>query len=115
MGPISGSLRILGGTRLRKIPSLRGQWVLDEAFGDEREIVREPSVDPAFERANPGDPFGSSSSATRALVASLPTQGDACSNAGNVFSFIDPLSSPPICWLWKWILVLGVVPDVTRA
>ena len=32
---------------------------LDEAFGDEREIVREPGVDPAFERANPGDSFGS--------------------------------------------------------
>ena len=32
---------------------------LDEAFGNEREIVREPSVDPAFERANPGDSFGS--------------------------------------------------------
>jgi len=32
---------------------------LDEAFGNEREIVREPGVDPAFERANPGDSFGS--------------------------------------------------------
>jgi hypothetical protein len=31
----------------------------DEAFGNEWEIVREPSVDPAFERANPGDSFGS--------------------------------------------------------
>ena len=32
---------------------------LAEAFGNEREIVREPGVDPAFERANPGDSFGS--------------------------------------------------------
>jgi hypothetical protein len=32
---------------------------LDEAFGNEREIVREPSVDAAFERANSGDSFGS--------------------------------------------------------
>jgi hypothetical protein len=31
------------------------------------------------------------------------------------FSFIDPLLSSPICWLWKGILVLGVVPDVSRA
>ena len=31
----------------------------DEAFGHEWEIVREPGVDPAFERANPGDAFGS--------------------------------------------------------
>ena len=33
--------------------------VLDRGFGDEREIVPEPSVDPAFERANSGDSFGS--------------------------------------------------------
>ena len=32
---------------------------LDEAFGNEWKIVREPGVDPAFERANPGDSFGS--------------------------------------------------------
>ena len=31
---------------------------LDEAFGDGWEIVREPGIDPAFERANPGDSFG---------------------------------------------------------
>ena len=31
----------------------------DEAFRNEWEIVREPGVDPAFERANPGDSFGS--------------------------------------------------------
>jgi len=31
---------------------------LDEAFGNEWKIVREPGVDPAFERANPGDSFG---------------------------------------------------------
>ena len=29
----------------------------DEAFSNEWEIVREPGVDPAFERANPGDFF----------------------------------------------------------
>ena len=32
---------------------------LDEGFGNEREIVGEPGVDPAFERADPGDSFGS--------------------------------------------------------
>ena len=32
---------------------------LDEAFGNEWEIVCEPSGDAAFERANPGDSFGS--------------------------------------------------------
>ena len=31
---------------------------LVEAFGNEWEIVREPGVDPAFERASPGDSFG---------------------------------------------------------
>jgi hypothetical protein len=36
-----------------------GNGFLDEVFGDEREIVREPGIDPAFERANPGDAFGS--------------------------------------------------------
>ena len=30
-----------------------------EALGNEWEIVREPGVDPAFERTNPGDSFGS--------------------------------------------------------
>ena len=33
--------------------------LFDEAFGNEWEIVREPSVDPALERAHPGDSFGS--------------------------------------------------------
>lgn len=32
---------------------------LDQAFGNEWEFVREPGVDSAFERANPGDSFGS--------------------------------------------------------
>jgi hypothetical protein len=32
---------------------------LDDAFGDEWEIVREPSIDTALERANPGDSFSS--------------------------------------------------------
>jgi hypothetical protein len=54
-----------------KIPSLKDNGFLDEAFGNEGEIVREPSVDPAFERANPGDSLARSSSATRALVASV--------------------------------------------
>jgi hypothetical protein len=30
-----------------------------EVFGNKREIVREPGIDPAFERANPGDSFRS--------------------------------------------------------
>ena len=54
--------------RLRFLSALRGcekyllsedSGFLDEAFGNEREIVREPGVDPAFERANPGDSFRS--------------------------------------------------------
>jgi hypothetical protein len=32
---------------------------IDEALGNERKILREPGIDPAFERANPGDSFGS--------------------------------------------------------
>lgn len=32
---------------------------LHEVFGNEREIIREPGVDPAFERADPGNSFGS--------------------------------------------------------
>ena len=44
---------------------------LDEAFGNEWKIVREPGVDPAFERANPGDSFGSQQQRHTALVASL--------------------------------------------
>ena len=53
----------IGTTRVRKIskrrPSLRGERTFDEAFGNEWEIGREPGVDAAFERANPGDSFGS--------------------------------------------------------
>jgi hypothetical protein len=44
---------------LGKIPLSKHNGFLDEAFGNEREIVREPSVDAAFERPNPGDSFGS--------------------------------------------------------
>jgi len=51
--------RILTTPAAAKIPSLREERFLDEAFGNEREIVREPSVDPSFKRANPGDSFGS--------------------------------------------------------
>jgi hypothetical protein len=44
---------------------------LDEAFGNEWEIVREPGIDPAFERRTLVIPLARSSSATRALFASL--------------------------------------------
>jgi hypothetical protein len=43
--------------RLRKVLLSKDNGFLDEIFGNEREIVREPGVDPAFERANPGDSF----------------------------------------------------------
>ena len=33
---------------------VRRDWVV----GNERQIVREPGIDPAFERAHSGDPFG---------------------------------------------------------
>jgi hypothetical protein len=45
--------------RLRKVLVSKDSGFLDEAFGHEREIVREPCVDPAFERAYPGDSFSS--------------------------------------------------------
>ncbi|HEX6172778.1 MAG TPA: hypothetical protein VF089_02100 [Candidatus Binatia bacterium] len=49
-----------GGTSgCEKYFSQKDNGFLDDAFGKEREIVREPSVDPAFERANPDDSFGS--------------------------------------------------------
>jgi hypothetical protein len=60
-GPISEAHE-----RLHERPAAPNKYLLskdngflDEAFGNEREIVREPSIDPAFERANPGDSFGS--------------------------------------------------------
>jgi hypothetical protein len=37
----------------------KGSGFLDNGFCNEREIVREPGVDAAFERANSGDSFGS--------------------------------------------------------
>jgi hypothetical protein len=43
---------------------------LRQAFSNEREIVREPSVDAAFERANSGDSCGSQQQ--RQLVSLLP-------------------------------------------
>ena len=52
------TLRISGGSSEKYLLS-RDCGILDEAFGNEWEMVREPSVDPAFERANPGDSFGS--------------------------------------------------------
>ena len=52
--------RIFAGTGdCEKYLLSKDNGFLDEAFGNEWEIVREPSVDPAFERANPGDSFGS--------------------------------------------------------
>jgi len=47
------------GRKSGKHPFSKDNGFLDEAFGNERKIVREPSVDPAFERANPGDSFAS--------------------------------------------------------
>jgi hypothetical protein len=52
-------MRIFGGTNgCEKYLLSKDNGFLDEAFGTEREIVREPSIDPAFERANPGNAFG---------------------------------------------------------
>ncbi len=54
------TLRIVGGTSgSEKYLLSKDNGFLDEAFGNEWEIVREPSVDPAFERADPGDSFSS--------------------------------------------------------
>ena len=54
------TFRIVGGTSgCEKYFLSKDNWFLDEAFGNEREIIREPGVDPAFERTNPGDYFGS--------------------------------------------------------
>ena len=54
------TFRIFVGTRrLKKYLLSEDNGFLDEAFGNEWEIVREPGVDPAIERANPGDSFGS--------------------------------------------------------
>ena len=48
-----------GSSGCEQHPLSKDNRFLDEAFGNEREIVREPGIDPAFERANPGDSFGS--------------------------------------------------------
>jgi hypothetical protein len=40
--------------RLQKILLSTGNGFLAEAFGNEREIVREPSIDPAFEQGSLG-------------------------------------------------------------
>jgi len=54
------TFRTFGGTSgCEKYLLSKDNGFLDEAFGNEREIVREPGVDPAFKRANPGDSFGS--------------------------------------------------------
>jgi hypothetical protein len=49
--------------RVRKIRSLRDNGLFDEVFGNEWEILRDPSVDPGFEWANAGDSFGSTAAA----------------------------------------------------
>ena len=41
-----------------KYPPSEDNGFLNQAFSNEREIVREPRVDSAFERAHPGDSFG---------------------------------------------------------
>jgi len=48
-----------GSSGCEQYPLSKDNRFVDEAFGNEREIVREPGIDPAFERANPGDSFGS--------------------------------------------------------
>jgi hypothetical protein len=54
------TLRIVGrASGAEKYLLSKDNGFLDEAFGNEWEIVREPSVDPAFERANPDDSFSS--------------------------------------------------------
>ena len=54
------TFRIFAGTSgCEKCLLSEDNGFLDEAFGNEREIVREPGVDPALERANAGDSFGS--------------------------------------------------------
>jgi len=54
------ALRNFGGTcGCGKYLLSEDNGFLDDAFGHEWEIIREPGVDPAFERANPGDSFGS--------------------------------------------------------
>jgi hypothetical protein len=47
------------GTMATARRSLKDNGFLDAAFGNEWEIVLEPGVDPAFERADSGDSFGS--------------------------------------------------------
>ena len=51
-------MRISGGSSEKYLLS-RDCGILDEAFGNEWEIVREPGINPAFERANSRDAFGS--------------------------------------------------------
>ena len=61
--PLERFRMLVGGSLSSGIPrscKLCNQIISgDEAFGNEREIVREPGVDSAFERANPGDSLGS--------------------------------------------------------
>jgi hypothetical protein len=47
----------IGGGGCEKYLRSEDNGFLDETFGNEWKIVREPGVDPAFERANPGDFF----------------------------------------------------------
>ena len=59
MGPIRDQCGFLSAPRsCEKYLLSRDNGFLDGAFGNEWKIVREPGVDPAFKRANPGDSFG---------------------------------------------------------
>jgi hypothetical protein len=63
-------LAILVGTGGCKKYFSSDKGFLDEAFANERGIEREPCLDGAFERANPGDSFDSQQQRqTGALVA----------------------------------------------
>jgi hypothetical protein len=57
---LAGSVLHLGILNFGRAPAAAKKYLLsrdngfrDEGFGDEREIVREPGVDPAFEAGGP--------------------------------------------------------------
>jgi hypothetical protein len=56
-GRVLLTLRIFGACEKYLLSEYNG--FPDQAFGHEWEILREPGVDPAFERADAGDAFGS--------------------------------------------------------
>ena len=43
--------------RVREDLSSEDRGFLDQVFGSEWEVVRQPAIDPAFERADPGNSF----------------------------------------------------------